>query len=213
MKLFLEKRKKNSNIDLHKINNKAMAHIAVKVDFRQLLEDIEYTNKVTKKFDVSNIITRNQYYELKDALVLWMLKHQFTENRIDGLEYTTGKYGDRIELVKLTISYGDTKCLLHQNLKRKMCEMLGLHEAKEKDFVEYIQSVYDDVEFDENRFRECISRMKTNRIRFIRESQDNNNFWGSIASNGKSSNPWMRPYLVLLPYGGKRQIRIVDKNN
>jgi hypothetical protein len=213
MKLFLEKRKKNSNIGSHKINNKAMDYIAVKVDFRQLLEDIEYTNKVTKKFDVSKIITRNQYYELKDALVLWMLQHQFTENSIDGLEYTTGKYGDKIELVKLTISYGDTKCLLHQNLKRKMCEIFGLYEIKEDDFVEYIPSSYDDVEFDENHFRECISRMKTNRIRFIRESNDGNNFWGTIDSNGRSSNPWMRPYLVQLPYGGRRQIRIVDKNN
>ena len=190
-----------------------MEHIVVKVDFRQLLEDIEYTNKVMKKFDVSKIITRNQYYELKDALVLWMLKHQFTEKRINGFEYTTGKYGDRIELVKFTISYGDTECLLHQNLNRKMCEMFGLHEAKEDDFVEYIQSVYDDVEFDENRFRECVSRMKINRIRFIRESQNSNSFWSTIGMNGKSSNPWMRTYLGLLPYGGKRQIRIVDKNN
>lgn len=189
-----------------------MVHIAVKVDFRQLLEDIEYTNKVTKKFDVSDIITRNQYYELKDALVLWLLRHNFTENVLDGLEYTTGKYGDKVELVKFTISYGDTVCKLHQNLNRKTVELFGLHDAKEEDFVEYIPSVYDDVEFDENRFRECVSRMKTNRIKFIRESQDNNNFWSTIAMNGRSSNPWMRSYLGFLPYDGKRQIRIVDKN-
>ena len=189
-----------------------MVHIAVKVDFRQLLEDIEYTNKVTKKFDVSDIITRNQYYELKDALVLWLLKHNFTENVLDGLEYTTGKYGDKVELVKFTISYGDTVCKLHQNLNRKTVELFGLHDAKEEDFEKYVPSVYDDVEFDENRFRECVSRMKTNRIKFIRESQDNNNFWSTIAMNGRSSNPWMRPYLGFLPYDGKRQIRIVDKN-
>lgn len=189
-----------------------MVHIAVKVDFRQLLEDIEYTNKVTKKFDVSDIITRNQYYELKDALVLWLLRHNFTENVLDGLEYTTGKYGDKVELVKFTISYGDTVCKLHQNLNRKTVELFGLHDAKEEDFKKYVPSVYDDVEFDENRFRECVSRMKTNRIKFIRESQDNNNFWSIIAMNGRSSNPWMRPYLGFLPYDWKRPIRIVDKN-
>lgn len=190
-----------------------MEHIAVKVDFRQLIEDIKYTNKVTKKFDVSDIITRNQYYELKDTLVLWLLRHNFTENVINGLEYTTGKYGDKVELVKFTISYGDTVCNLHQNLNRKMVEFFGLHDTKEEDFVEYVQPTYDGVEFDENRFRECISRMKTNRIRFIRESQDNNSFLSTITLNGRSSNPWMHHYLVFLPYGGKRQIRIVDKNN
>lgn len=186
---------------------------AVKVDFRQLLEDIEYTNKVTKKFDVSDIITRNQYYELKDSLVLWLLRHNFTENVLCGLEYTTGKYGDKVKLVKFTISYGNTVCKLHQNLNRKAVELFGLHDTKEEDFVEYVPSVYNDVEFDENRFRECVSRMKTNRIKFIRESQDNNSFRSTIAMNERSSNPWMRSYLVFLPYDGKRQIRIVDKNN
>ena len=58
----------------------------VKVDFRQVLEDITYTNRVMKTFDVSDIITRNQYYELKDSIVLWLLRHNFTENLLDGLE-------------------------------------------------------------------------------------------------------------------------------
>lgn len=184
----------------------------VKVDFRQVLEDITYTNKVMKTFDVSDIITRNQYYELKDALVLWLLRRNFTENSLDGLEYTTGKNGDRVELVKLTVRYGDTECLLHQNLDRRMCEMFGLHDAKEEEFEEYVPSVYD-VEFEENRFRECIARMRVNRMRFLRERFDNNSFQQAVFTNDRSSNPWMRPYLGFLPLKGVTQIKISDKNN
>lgn len=183
----------------------------VGVDFGQLLEDITYTNMVMKTFDVSDIITRNRYYELKDSIVLWLLKHNFTENLLDGLEYTTGKCGDRVGLVRLTIRYGGTECLLHQNLDRKICEMFGLHDTKDEDFEEYASSVYD-VEFDESRFRECIERMRVNRMRFLRERLDNNSFWQAVAVNGGSSNPWMRFYLGFLPMDGRTRIRISDKN-
>lgn len=188
-----------------------MKSFEVKVDFGQLLEDIEYTNMVTKTFDVSDIITKGRYYELKDSLVKWLLRHNFTENTLNGLEYTTGKVGERIELVTLAIRYGDKECLIHQNLDMKICEMFGLHDAKEEDFEKYVYSEYD-VEFDEMRFREAISRMKTNRIRFIRESMNNNGFEHSLACNNRSTNPWMRPYLVFLPLEGKVPVRITDKN-
>lgn len=182
----------------------------VKVDFRQLLEDIDYTNKVTKAFDVSDIITRTQYYELKDRLVLWLLRHNFTETTFDGLEYTTGKYGDKVELVKFTVSYEDTVCKLHQNLDRKTREIFGIT-GMEDICDEYVREEHD-VEFDETRFRECITRMKVTRMKFLRETMDNNNFWQSVCTNDRSAYPWMRVYLKFLPNNGNTAIWILDKN-
>jgi len=40
-----------------------MGQITLKVDFNQLLEDVAYTNAVSKSFDVNHIVTRNQYYD------------------------------------------------------------------------------------------------------------------------------------------------------
>lgn len=190
-----------------------MTKIKTTVNFKRLLEDISYTNKVMKMFDVSDIITRNQYYELKDSLVLWMLKHTFTENKLDGLEYTTGKYGDRVELIKLTIKYGDTECLLHQNLDKKTRELFNLHDTKEEDFEQYVPAEYDGVEFDENTFRESISRMKVTRMKFLREGMVNNEFWHMYALNVKSKNPWMKVYRFFLPLNGTTGIRIVAEDD
>lgn len=185
-----------------------MSRIRTTVNFSRLLEDITYTNKVMKTFDVSEIITRNQYYELKDSLVLWLLRHNFTENTLNGLEYTYGKFGNRVELVKLTLKYGDTECLLHQNLDRKICEMFCLHDAEEDDFERYVPAEYDGVEFDETQFRESISRMKVNRIKFLRESMANNEFLHAYNMNLKSKNPWMKVYKKMLPLNGNTGITI-----
>lgn len=61
----------------------------VEVDFGQMLDDITYTNKVTKMFDVSDIITRQQYYALKDFIITWLLSNQYTTYTVDGTEYVT----------------------------------------------------------------------------------------------------------------------------
>lgn len=186
-----------------------MKKIKVNVDFGQLLEDIEYTNMVTKTFDVSDIITRGRYYELKDSLVRWLLLHNFTENIFNGLEYTTGKYGEKIGLVMLTVGYDGKLVKLHQPLDSKIGRFLEIEDGEPEK--EYVKEDYD-VEFDEMRFREAVSRMKTNRIRFMRESMANNSFESSLALNDKSTNPWMRPYLAFLPLEGKSPIEIHDKN-
>ena len=55
-----------------------MEKIKVAVDFKQLLEDITFTNKIMKTFDMSELITRNQYYQLKDYNIMWLAKHDFT---------------------------------------------------------------------------------------------------------------------------------------
>lgn len=190
----------------------AAQKIKVEVDFDTLLKDISYTNKAVKRFDVSDIISRTQYYELKDALVLWMLKHNFTENTLDGLEYTIGKYGDRVELVKLTIRHGATICLLHQNLDRKTREIFNLHDTKEEDFSEYSQPEYSEISFDNQRFITSLTRMKVNRLRFLRSSLDNNAFQSTVAMNGRSQNRWMEKYINFLPLKGGIGIEITDKH-
>ena len=81
-----------------------MEKIKVAVDFKQILEDITFTNKIMKTFDMSELITRNQYYQLKDYIILWLVKHDFTQTTIDDeYEYLISKTHKRIELLKLTI--------------------------------------------------------------------------------------------------------------
>ena len=184
-----------------------MAKTRIKVDFDRLLDDITYTNMVTKNFDVSDIITRNQYYELKDAIVLWLPKHSFTENFIDGFEHVIGKDGKKIELIKLTLKHGNTVCRVHQPNEKRVRVALGL--LSDVDSIEpYSIEPNNDVDFDETRFRESISNMKTNRLRFMRDSSPN--FGGTVINNLKSGNPWMKPYLELLPFKGKMPIEIID---
>lgn len=53
-----------------------MEKVKVAVDFKKLLEDITYTNKIMKTFDMSDIITKNQYYQLKDNIILWLVRYK-----------------------------------------------------------------------------------------------------------------------------------------
>ena len=186
-----------------------MAKIKVKVDFKQLLEDITYTNKVTKNFDVSDIITRNQYYELKDSIITWLLTHKFTNNHVDWLEYIVDKNGQPIELVALTLTYGDTICQVHQKLKSKLRKTLNI-DPEEKPTKEYVFNGQDDVEFDETRLRESLSRMKVNRLRFMRDRSESNEFFNTLAMNSRSNNPWMKAYIKLLPFNGRAKITIIS---
>lgn len=186
-----------------------MKDIPVKVNFKQLLEDINYTNKVMKTYDVKDIITRNQFYELKDDLVMWMLKHPFgLEIEMNGLEYTEGTFGN-VELVKFIITYNGTECKLHQNLDRKMRELFWIP-GSEKATEKYVPEKYD-VEYDENNFREALSRMKVVRMKFKRSSMTSSEFWQMIAVNDNSKNPWMRQYLGFLPNFGKYRTEIVEE--
>lgn len=47
-----------------------MENVKVEIDFKRVLEAITYTNRYMKAFDMGDIITRNQYYQLKDNIVL-----------------------------------------------------------------------------------------------------------------------------------------------
>ena len=186
-----------------------MAKIKVKVDFKQLLEDITYTNKVTKNFDVSDIITRGQYYELKDSIVLWLLYHNFTTVTVNGLEYLINKNGEKVDLISLTLTCGDTVCHLHQNLRKRFRKLFNI-DPEASGTVEYVFETDDTVEFDETRFRECLSRMKMNRIRFLREYFDKGRkFHNVLKGNLISSDPWMRAYVKLLPLDGRAKITII----
>lgn len=183
----------------------------VEVDFGQLLDDISYTNKVTKTFDVSDIITRQQYYALKDFIITWLLSNQYTTYTVDGAEYVTDRNRDRIQLVKLTLCHGDKQCKVHQTSTSKLRKIIGLPDNT-LSTEEYRQEPYDDVKYDETEFVTALSRMKVNRLRFMREMFDNNTFEQSLALNRRSGNPWMKYYLSFLPLKGKTGIKIVDKN-
>ena len=181
--------------------------IKVRINFKQLLEDITYTNRMSKRYDVSDIISRNQYYELKDRLIRWLLTHEFTTYTIDGYEYLIGKQGEKCPLVKLTIKYRGTECLLHQNLDSRMRAILGVEKSIPID-TEYVPATYDNLEaFDEEKFREALTRMTVARIRFLRDTEGDGSFWQSYFMNKHSKNPWMPKYLQFLPCRGKHRLK------
>ena len=188
----------------------------IEVDFKQLLEDISYTNQITKTFDVNDIITRSQYYQLKDSIVLWLMKHDITKTDVNGFEFLFDKNGRRMMLVKLIISYGDTKCLIHQNNYGKIKKFVQdiLDERKQKcTITEYVPKNYEGLEFDKDKFIDAISRMKVVRILFIRESTTINAFESCYEQNTKSRDPWMKAYRGFLPLNGKTEITIKERMN
>jgi len=183
----------------------------VEVDFKQLLDDISYTNRIMKTFDVKDIITRNQYYQLKDNIVLWLMRHDITKTDVDKFEFLFDKNGRRMEVVKLTISYGDTKCLIHQNNEGKIKKVVQdiLDERKQECAVsEYVSNKYEGLELDKDKFTNAISRMKVVRILFIRESSTRNSFESCYAQNINSRDPWMKEYRKYLPSAGEVDIII-----
>ena len=189
-----------------------MEKVKVVVDFKQLLEDITFTNRIMKTFDMSDIITKNQYYQLKDNIILWLVKHDFTQTTIDEHEYLISKTGQRIELLKLTISYKDTKCLLHQNSEGKIRKALNFNPSKPAS-VKYEPTKYEGLELNtdtKSKFVQAISRLKAVRIIFLRNSLDFNGFDGSYASNIRSQDPWMVRYKFFLPKQGKADIEIIE---
>lgn len=177
-----------------------MKRITIKVDFKGLLEDIVYTNMVSKAYDVSRVISRNQYYDLKDSLIHWLLGHKFSGKRVDGFEYVVGKDGERIELVKLTITYGGSEYMFHQKFNGKMKGLLGIESASD-DMSLYQPEVFDG-EYDESRFAESIRRMMIARIRFMRSVLGHNGFGQALGLNRRSNNPWMAGCLSYLPHNG-----------
>ena len=184
----------------------------IKINFKQLLEDITYTNRMTKMYDVGEIISRNQYYQLKDGLVKWLLTHNFTKYTIDSIEYFVDNVGAKSPLVKLTVRYGDTTCLLHQPLNKQMYKILNI----EKDVpfeTEYVPVNYNkDYEpFNEEKFRECIARMMSIRIRFLRETLDDHGFWQAYMVNKNSNHPWMKDFRIFLPMKGACSIEITEE--
>ena len=188
----------------------------VDIDFKQLLEDISYTNQIMKTFDVKDIITRNQYYQLKDNIVLWLMRHDITRTDVNEFEFLFDKNGRRMEVVKLTISYGDTKCLIHQNNEGKIKKIVQniLDERKQECAIsEYVSNKYEGLELDKDKFTDAISRMKVVRILFIRESSTKNTFESCYAQNTNSSDPWMKEYKRYLPSDGGVDIIISYKEN
>ena len=189
-----------------------MEKIKVAVDFKQLLEDITFTNKIMKTFDMSELITRNQYYQLKDYIILWLVKHDFTQTTIDEYEYLISKTHQRIELLKLTISYKDTKCLLHQNAEGKVRKALGFNSPKPA-IVRYEPTKYEGIELNTDtklEFINAISRLKATRITLLRSTMDLNAFESSYATNLRSQDPWMERYRIFLPKLGRSDIEIVE---
>ena len=189
-----------------------MEKIKVAVDFKQLLEDITFTNKIMKTFDMSELITRNQYYQLKDYIILWLVKHDFTQTTIDEYEYLISKTHQRIELLKLTISYKDTKCLLHQNAEGKIRKALDFNSPKPA-IVRYEPTKYEGLELNTDtklEFINAISRLKATRITLLRSTMDLNSFESSYATNLRSQDPWMERYKIFLPKLGRSDIEIVE---
>lgn len=184
---------------------------AIEVDFKQLLEDISYTNMIMKSFDVKHIITRNQYYQLKDRLVLWLLSHKFTKKTIDGFEYLVDKKGDKVGLIKLTLEFEDIKCLIHQNISSKILKMLNVSSfPKLDDLTDLYKPVhYNNIEYDEKKFKKAINRMKIVRIYFLREMMDYSTFESCASTNYASKDPWMKKYRKYLPWAGTVDIVIV----
>lgn len=189
-----------------------MEKVKVAVDFKKLLEDITYTNKIMKTFDMSDIITKNQYYQLKDNIILWLVKHDFTKTTIDEHEYLISKTNQRIELLKLTVSYKDTKCLLHQNSEGKIRKALKFNPPKPA-AVKYEPVKYEGLELNTDtklKFVHAISRLKAVRIIFLRNSLDFNAFDSSYESNVRSQDPWMVRYKSFLPKQGRVDIEIIE---
>lgn len=119
--------------------------------------------------------------------------------------------GNRIQLIKMTLFHGDKQCKVHQTNTSKLRKIIGLPDNTPST-EEYRQEPYDDVEYNETEFVTALTRMKVNRLRFMREMFDNNKFEQSLALNRKSGNPWMECYLNFLPLKGKTGIKIVEKN-
>lgn len=190
-----------------------MEKIKVAVDFKQILEDITFTNKIMKTFDMSEIITRNQYYQLKDYIILWLAKHDFTQTTIDDeYEYLISKTHKRIELLKLTISYKDTKCLIHQNVESKIRKALNLNPSKPAS-VKYEPTKYEGLELNTDtklEFINAISRLKATRITLLRSTMDLDSFENSYETNLRSQDPWMERYRIFLPKLGRSDIEIIE---
>ena len=190
-----------------------MEKIKVAVDFKQLLEDITFTNKIMKTFDMSELITRNQYYQLKDYIILWLAKHDFTQTTIDDeYEYLISKTHKRIELLKLTISYKDTKCLIHQNAESKIRKVLNFNPSKPTS-VKYEPTKYEGLELNTDtklEFINAISRLKATRITLLRSTMDLDSFENSYATNLSSQDPWMKRYRIFLPKLGMSDIEIIE---
>ena len=142
-------------------------------------------------------------------MVIYLLKNGFTENTVDGFEHVMDKEGNKIWLVKLSIRHGDTVCMVHQKVSSSLMRVLGLDGIPESG-EEYVMEFKNGIEFDEARFRESIANMKASRIRFMRESLNNNAFESGVSRNSKSNDPWMKCYLWFLPLKGKVPIQIVD---
>ena len=167
-----------------------------------------------KAFDMSDIITRNQYYQLKDNIVLWLLRHKFTQTTIDGIEYLIDKNGGRVELVKLTISYNGTKCLLHQNINDKIRKTLKMRKGVLATTI-YNPIKYEGLELDSDavsKFMNAISYLRRVRIVMMRNMMDLNAFESAYAQNLKSGDPWMGEYRCFLPNNGKSGIKVVELN-
>ena len=188
-----------------------MEQITLKVDFNQLLEDVAYTNAVSKCFDVKHIVTRNQYYDLKDSIILWLVKHNFTHNSVDGFEYVVDKNGERINLVKIRIVYKGKDYVFHQNVNSKLNRSLHIEP------IENIETLYHpenyNAEYDEQRFIDAIHRMRIARIRFLRETVNHNDFCQALCFNNRSTNPWMKNYRSYLPHNGKWSFKIGELEN
>ena len=186
-----------------------MTKIELKVDFKQVLEDFVYTNMITKAFDVRHIVTKQQYYSLKDSIILWMCKHDIVEKSAGEVEWMGHPDWDKLWLITVKFTYKGTEYVFHQRLDHtwRAIPWIGKELTATK---EYVPQKYD-IEYDEQKFSEAIERLKIARIRFTREQIPNNNeFWHTIYSNKNSKNPWMWNYLTYLPDNGREVIKIIE---
>ena len=183
----------------------------IEINFSSLLNDITYTNRVMKTHDVSHIITRNQFYQLKDKLIMWMINHKFTTTSVDGMEYTIDKNMEKLYLVKLTLSIGDTVCHVHQNFSKSIRNRLQINPDNFE--IKKYEPEYSYVEYDEEEFEKAIRRMRLTRIIFMRESTERNLFFGAYATNLKSGDPWMKEYISFLPRGGNVDFKVIKNDD
>lgn len=189
-----------------------MGQITLKVDFRQVLEDLVYTNMITKTFNVEHIITKTQYYALKDSIILWFCKHNVAEKDGGDVEWMYNPDWDNLWLVVIKLIYKGKEYVFHQRLDHtwKAIPWIGKEVSPVR---EYVPKKYD-IEYDEEKFIDAIERLKIAKIRFIREmQQSHNDFWGTIYTNKKSKNPWMWNYLSYLPENGNVPIKIDELEN
>ena len=183
--------------------------VALKVDFEQVLEDLVYTNMITKTFDVRHIITKTQYYALKDSIILWICRHNIVEKGGGEVEWMEHPDWDNLWLVNIKLTYRGKEYMFHQRLDHtwKAIPWIGKEVSPVR---EYVPKKYD-VEYDEQKFIDAIERLKITRLRFLREQENHNSFWKSVHTNKNSKNPWMRNYLSYLPENGKvNNIKIVE---